>query len=278
MLTLADAAALLVLLVLLHRTGAFLSQITRLPTITICLVAGTVCHTCGVFTEQTASGILSLHHAALAVITFAAGSELELEALRANFAVVRSVTLGLTVAALLVVFVLSLPLLVACSASSLMLCTSTEVSHGTVAAMLAAVVAVARSPSSAIGVVRELQADGPFTQTMLTVTMVTDVAVIVLFTGAIEIADAALDPSGLNGAANGVAITARFVSRTAVHLVLSLGHGALLAALCLCVLALPAASMLRPLALYMVGGFAFLAERGMHHMLHGMLHTTLHLT
>ena len=43
--------------------------------------------------------------------------------------------------------------------------------------MFIGVIAIARSPSSAIAVVRELRADGPFTQTVLGVTMVTDVVV-----------------------------------------------------------------------------------------------------
>jgi len=49
------------------------------------------------------------------------------------------------------------------------------------------VVSIARSPSSAIAVVAEQRADGPFTQTVLGVTMVTDVVVVVLFTAAIEL-------------------------------------------------------------------------------------------
>jgi len=64
-----------------------------------------------------------------------------------------------------------------------------------VVAMLCAVVAIARSPSSAIAVVTELQADGPFTQTMLGVTMVTDVLVILLFTAAAKLGENTLDPT-----------------------------------------------------------------------------------
>ena len=48
-------------------------------------------------------------------------------------------------------------------------------------ALLAAVVSVGRSPSSAIAVVSELRSEGAFTQTVLSVTMVTDVLVILLF-------------------------------------------------------------------------------------------------
>ena len=57
-----------------------------------------------------------------------------------------------------------------------------------VVALFCGVIAIARSPSSAIAVVSEARSDGPFTQTVLGVTMVTDVAVIVLFGGAVELA------------------------------------------------------------------------------------------
>ena len=56
-------------------------------------------------------------------------------------------------------------------------------------------VSIARSPSSAIAVVAEQRADGPFTQTMLGVTMVTDVLVILLFTAAAKLGETTLDPS-----------------------------------------------------------------------------------
>ena len=57
----------------------------------------------------------------------------------------------------------------------------------------------------------------------------------------------------------------RFSSRTAATLVLSLGHGAVLTALCLLTLRLaPAPVLLRPAVLLAVGGYAFGAEALLH--------------
>ena len=43
--------------------------------------------------------------------------------------------------------------------------------------LFSGIIAVARSPASALAVIKELRADGPFTQTVLGVTMVSDVVV-----------------------------------------------------------------------------------------------------
>ncbi len=59
-------------------------------------------------------------------------------------------------------------------------------------ALLAGAILVARSPSSAIAIVNELRAKGPFTQTVLGVTVIMDVVVILLFAFNSEIADALL--------------------------------------------------------------------------------------
>lgn len=54
--------------------------------------------------------------------------------------------------------------------------------------VMAGSILVARSPSSAIAIVRELHAKGPFTRTALGVTVIIDVAVIILFTVNLEVA------------------------------------------------------------------------------------------
>lgn len=54
--------------------------------------------------------------------------------------------------------------------------------------VLAGSILVARSPSSAIAIVRELHAKGPFTRTALGVTVIIDVVVIILFTVNLEVA------------------------------------------------------------------------------------------
>ena len=269
-----DLFVLLLLLLFLHRIGPILSYHCKLPQITVFLLAGILCNFLGVFTEHATRDLLPLHHAALALITFAAGAELEVTSLQQNARVVLALTACLTGAALLCVFMLGLVFI---SPGESGAAVDTERWLRTcVGSLLAAVVAIARSPSSAIGVVTELAADGPFTQTMLTLTMLTDVVVIVLFTAACELAELLLHPvapPGTDEPGLGAAIL-RFLGVSAVHLCLSAAHGAVLTLLCLLTLRLPAAgtvlrTMLRPLALLCVGGFAFTAERILHALLHG---------
>tara|TARA_B110001452_G_scaffold143983_1_gene119717 strand:+ start:771 stop:1100 length:330 start_codon:yes stop_codon:yes gene_type:complete len=90
-------------------------------------------------------------------------------------------------------------------------------------AMCAAVVAIARSPSSAIAVVAEARADGPFTQTVLGVTMMTDVVVIVLFTACIELGDMVLAQG--SAAQPMLTLTIGFLSRAMLRIGLSLACG-----------------------------------------------------
>jgi Kef-type K+ transport system membrane component KefB len=64
------------------------------------------------------------------------------------------------------------------------------------AALLIACLSVARSPSSAIAIISELNAKGPFTTVVLAVTVMMDVVVVVLFTITLLIAQA-LDQQAL---------------------------------------------------------------------------------
>ena len=281
MATVVEISLLVALLAMSYRAAPLLSTLTRLPTITVLLLAGIACRV-GLLGVHVAHTVLPLHQATLAMITFAAGSELDVVALRKNARVVLTLTCCLTAAALFCVFTLglALPTLVyqyeqpADDAGG-----EDQPGDGGdvqrwrrtwVASMLAAVVAIARSPSSAIGVVTELQADGPFTQVMLTITMVTDVVVIVLFTAVVELAEPLLSPSS-HGAPLG-RVVFRFVLRSTIHLALSALHAAALIILCLFALRIPRhgrISLLRPLALLCVGGFAFGTERLLHTLLHG---------
>ena len=123
----------------------------------------------------------------LAFIAFAAGSELYLKELRSRFKSIAWVTTGLVLATSTMgataVYLLAdyIPFMQAMSIT------------GRIAvALLAGAILVARSPSSAIAIVNELRAKGPFTQTVLGVTVIMDVVVILLFAFNSEIADALL--------------------------------------------------------------------------------------
>ena len=116
-----------------------------------------------------------------------------MEQLRADARLVRCLTISLCGGSFVIVFCVMLSLLHYFPASAGVAAGTTAGGRvNVVVSMLAACVAVARSPSSAIAVVSELQADGPFTQTVLGVTMVTDVVVILLFGVVAELGEAVL--------------------------------------------------------------------------------------
>ncbi|KAL3918752.1 MAG: hypothetical protein SGPRY_005894, partial [Prymnesium sp.] len=232
-------------------------RVCGLPTITLYLLAGAACFQLGGISHETVDQLLPLHHAALAVITLAAGSELALDQLQSHARTIRCITIALALAALGVVFCLTLLVIT----SSVTLGSDASLTVTCIASMFAAVIAIARSPSSAIGVVSEQRADGPFTQTVLSVTMVTDVLVIVLFTACLELAQVILNPS----TSSPLRLLLRFAARTLCTLSLSLVHGGVLAVMCLLTLRLPPSpSPLRLLALLGVGCFAFMAESLLH--------------
>jgi len=66
-------------------------------------------------------------------------------------------------------------------------------------ALLSAIIAIARSPSSAMAIITECRARGPFTETALGITVAMDVLVIILFTAAMAILSPLLDGSDTRG-------------------------------------------------------------------------------
>ena len=129
----------------------------------------------------------------LAFIAFAAGSALYLKDLKSRFKSIKWVSIGLVVSTFtigsLTVFMLSdlIPFM-----------RTMPVSGRIAISILAGSILVARSPSSAIAVVNELRAKGPFTQTVLGVTVIMDVVVITLFATNSSIANAVLTGLSFN--------------------------------------------------------------------------------
>ncbi|VFQ44121.1 cation:proton antiporter [Desulfoluna butyratoxydans] len=66
-------------------------------------------------------------------------------------------------------------------------------------ALLSGIIAIARSPSSAMAIITECRARGPFTETALGITVAMDVLVIVLFTAALALLSPLLDGSRATG-------------------------------------------------------------------------------
>lgn len=151
----------------------------KLPLITGLLITGIIAgpYVTHLIPVENTKALKFLNQLSLAFIAFAAGSELYLKEIRSQFKSIAWNTFGQLIVTFIVgvVGVLSLvdylPFLKELSFAGQM-----------AVAMLFATIFVARSPSSAIAVINELRAKGPFTQTAIGVTVVKDVLVIILFT------------------------------------------------------------------------------------------------
>ncbi|MEN8157293.1 MAG: cation:proton antiporter [Bacteroidota bacterium] len=157
-------------------SGAF--QKLRLPLITGFLVIGLLSgpEILGLIETDMLERLGFLNDVALAFIAFAVGSELYLKELKSRMKSIISMTITQLVVTFLLVsmtmYLLSglIPFL-----SQMKLAARISIS------MLAGTIAIARSPASAIAIINELRARGPFTQTAIGVTVVKDFAVIIIF-------------------------------------------------------------------------------------------------
>ncbi len=162
-----------------------LFQKVNLPLITGFIVMGVIAgpHVLNLITRESIDKLHFVNNLALAYIAFAAGAELYLKDLRGRM---KSITWN-TFGQLIVTFVLS-SIIIYWLADSISF--MAEVSSETKAAIsiLMATIFVARSPSSAIAIIHEMRAKGPFTQTVMGVTVIKDVLVIILYAICISIA------------------------------------------------------------------------------------------
>ena len=150
----------------------------------------------------------------LSFIAFAAGGELFMDDLKDRLRSIKWITIGLVISTFTIgsiaVFLLTdlIPFM-----------RNMPVAGRVGVSILAGSILVARSPSSAIAVVKELRAKGPFTQTVLGVTVIMDVAVIILFTANTSIAAALF---------SGLGIDISFIAILFLELVLSVALGFIL--------------------------------------------------
>ena len=153
-------------------------QKIKLPLITGFILTGIVTgpYILGLVPIEAKVQLNFINETALAFIAFAAGAELYLRELRSRINSIKWNTFG----QLVVTFVLgSIALVLLADFIPFM----SEKSLGAKIAIstITAAVFVARSPASAIAVINELRAKGPFTQTVMGVTVVKDFLVIILF-------------------------------------------------------------------------------------------------
>jgi Kef-type K+ transport system membrane component KefB len=140
----------------------------RLPRITGYIVAGIVFgpYVGSLLSPRVLEPLNIFNDMAYAFIGLAAGAELKLATLRGRWK--------------------SIVLLIAC--------TTTVVMIGVGSFFFVGVIAAARSPSSAIAIIKETEADGPFAETILGVSVAMDVVVICLFSVALALAGLAFAP------------------------------------------------------------------------------------
>ncbi|HAB13406.1 MAG TPA: potassium transporter TrkA [Planctomycetaceae bacterium] len=179
-----DVLVFVVIVLAAERIGQFGSR-WRLPLITGYLAAGFLAgpDVLKILDRSAVDDLGFVNQIALAIIALAAGNELVLKEFRSQFRSIGWVTFGLVVMTFglgaATMYILSgwLPVMKD-------LGTSTRIAIS----LLAGVILVARSPSSAIAIVNELRAKGPLTNTILGVTVIMDAVVIALFAVNSEIA------------------------------------------------------------------------------------------
>ena len=130
---------------------------------------------------------------ALAFIAFAASAELYLREMRSRLNSIK----WMTASQLVVTFIVS-SVAVYYFADLIPFMKAQPVVNKMAIASLFGVIFIARSPASAIAVVNEMRAKGPFVQTALGVTVLIDFFVIIFFSFALEVSVAIFEGSSLN--------------------------------------------------------------------------------
>ncbi|SNR58140.1 transporter, CPA2 family [Lutibacter agarilyticus] len=165
-------------------------QKIKFPLITGLIITGIIAGSSVLnFISPTAIHDLNfLNEIALSVIAFSAGSELYLNDLRSRINSIKWMTIG----QLVITFVMS-SIVIYFIAGYIPFMAKMPATHKIGVAILFATIFVARSPSSAIAVINEMRANGPFTKTVMGVTVVKDVLVIILFAICLSVAKALIN-------------------------------------------------------------------------------------
>ena len=167
----------------------------NLPLITGYLIAGIIAgpYVLGLITKSSLPHLLWVDEVSLAFIAFAAGSELNVSELRGKVKSISWITIGVS----LLTFILGTVVFYFVSSLVPLLKDIGNLERIAISMMMAAIL-IARSPSSAIAIIQELRAKGPFTQVTLGVTIISDVVVIFVFALTASIAGAVFKGIGLN--------------------------------------------------------------------------------
>ena len=157
---------------------AFFLEKLGLPRITGFIVGGLVLgpYVMGFFDTNAIESLSFLNTLALAFIAFSAGGELKLKNFRSQLKIILFLLTGVTT----IVFVGVTTTVYLFSSWIPFMAGYNPIVRVAISAIFG-VIAVARSPSSTIAIISETKAKGNFTETVLSVTIVTDVLIIILF-------------------------------------------------------------------------------------------------
>jgi Trk K+ transport system NAD-binding subunit/Kef-type K+ transport system membrane component KefB len=174
--------------------GAFFRRI-NLPLISGYLIGGILVgpFVLNLISEEAVSSLLWLDEVSLAFIAFAAGSEINTREMVDRLKSIGWATAGLVVSTYLIVTTV-----VFLIAPAIPFLANTSDVTKIAAGLLIGSIMVARSPSSAIAIIQELRAKGRFTQTIMGVTVVSDVVVIAVFAFSASMAGTLLEGASLN--------------------------------------------------------------------------------
>lgn len=165
-------------------------QKIKFPLITGLIITGIIAGSSvlNFISPKAVDNLFFLNEIALSIIAFSAGSELYLNELRSRVNSIKWMTIG----QLVITFVMS-SVVIYFIANYIPFMAEMPATHKIGVSILFATIFVARSPSSAIAVINEMRANGPFTKTVMGVTVVKDVLVIILFAICMAVAKALIN-------------------------------------------------------------------------------------
>ncbi len=165
------------LLLAAYSTGYILEKF-KLPKITGYIVAGLIFgpHVLNFVSKESILNISFINSLALAFIGFCAGGELKISKIRRQYKSIITLVFSQTIVVFIGIAVLMFFLL-----DFIPIFTGIGFSDRIAISLIFGVISVARSPSSTIAIISETKAKGTYTDLVLSVTIVTDVVVIVLF-------------------------------------------------------------------------------------------------
>lgn len=246
-----DIAAIIagfILIAMASKQMGYHARFTGLPLISTFLFTGIVAgpFVLDLISRESLGTLRFVDEISLGFIAFAAGGELYVKELKTKIRSIAWVTAGLVASTFTLtscaMFLLS---------DYIVFMKEMPVAARAAVSILAGAIFVARSPSSAIAIVNELRAKGPFTQTVLGVTIIMDVVVIMLFSINSSIADALL---------NGLSFNAGVVVLLVCEIGISVFAGILVSKLLLAIFLIPVPQILKSVLILLTGfGVFFLS-------------------